>query len=59
MKILDVITLSSTHLLFLKELLKKEFPKIIKLIHENIVATKVFSKIKNKQSRYNNKNFYF
>ena len=29
MKILDVITLSSTHLLFLKELLKKEFSKIL------------------------------
>ena len=50
---IDVITLSSTHLLFLKKLLKKEFPKIQFIDPGNIVATKVFSKIKNKQSKRN------
>jgi len=50
---IDVITLSSTHLLFLKTLLKKEFPKIKFIDPGNIVATKVFLKIKNKQSKRN------
>jgi len=50
---IDVITLSSTHLLFLKTLLKKEFPKIQFIDPGNIVATKVFLKIKNKQSKRN------
>jgi glutamate racemase len=50
---IDVITLSSTHLLFLKKLLKKEFPKIQFIDPGNIVAIKVFSKIKNKQSKRN------
>ena len=50
---IDVITLSSTHLLFLKTMLKKEFPKIKFIDPGNIVATKVFLKIKNKQSKRN------
>ena len=50
---IDVITLSSTHLLFLKTMLKKEFPKINFIDPGNIVATKVFLKIKNKQSKRN------
>ena len=50
---IDVITLSSTHLLFLKTILKKEFPKIKFIDPGNIVATKVFLKIKNKQSKRN------
>ena len=50
---IDVITLSSTHLLFLKTILKKEFPKINFIDPGNIVATKVFLKIKNKQSKRN------
>ena len=50
---IDTITLSSTHLLFLKLLLKKEFPEIEFIDPGNIVATKVFSKIKNKQSKRN------
>ena len=50
---IDIITLSSTHLLFLKMLLKKEFPKIQFIDPGNIVATKVFLKIKNKQSKRN------
>ena len=45
---IDTITLSSTHLLFLKLLLKKEFPEIEFIDPGNIVATKVFSKIKNR-----------
>jgi len=47
---IDTITLSSTHLLFLKLLLKKEFPEIEFIDPGNIVATKVFSKIKNNKS---------
>ena len=50
---IDVITLSSTHLLFLKTLLKKEFPKIKFIDPGNIIATKVFLKIKNNQSKKN------
>jgi glutamate racemase len=50
---IDVITLSSTHLLFLKTMLKKEFPKTKFIDPGNIVATKVFLKIKNKQSKRN------
>ena len=49
----DTITLSSTHLLFLKELLKKEFPQVQFIDPGNIVAEKVYSKIKNKQSKRN------
>ena len=50
---IDTITLSSTHLLFLKLLLKKEFPEIEFIDPGKIVATKVFSKIKNKESKRN------
>jgi len=50
---IDTITLSSTHLLFLKLLLKKEFPEIEFIDPGNIVATKVFSKIKNNKSKRN------
>ena len=50
---IDTITLSSTHLLFLKLLLKKEFPEIEFIDSGKIVATKVFLKIKNKQSKRN------
>ena len=50
---IDTITLSSTHLLFLKELLKKEFPQVQFIDPGNIVAEKVYSKIKNKQSKRN------
>jgi glutamate racemase len=49
----DTITLSSTHLLFLKELLKKEFPQVEFIDPGSIVAEKVYSKIKNKQSKRN------
>ena len=50
---IDTITLSSTHLLFLKSLLKKEFPQIQFIDPGNIVAKNIFSKIKNKQSKRN------
>ena len=50
---IDTITLSSTHLLFLKKLLKKEFPKIQFIDPGNLVAKKILSKIKNKQSKRN------
>ena len=50
---IDTITLSSTHLLFLKTLLKKEFPQIQFLDPGNIVAIKILKKIKNKQSKRN------
>ena len=39
---IDVITLSSTHLLFLKTMLKKEFPKINLLIQEILLQQKFF-----------------
>ena len=50
---IDTITLSSTHLIFLKSLLKKEFPKIKFIDPGNIVAQKIFSKIKNNKSKRN------
>ena len=50
---IDTITLSSTHLLFLKSLLKKEFPQIQFIDSGNIVAKNIFLKIKNKQSKRN------
>jgi glutamate racemase len=50
---IDVITLSSTHLLFLKPLLKKEFPNIQFIDPGSIVTQRIYSKIKNKQSKRN------
>ena len=50
---IDTITLSSTHLLFLKTLLKKEFPQIQFIDPGNLVAKKILVKIKNKQSKRN------
>jgi glutamate racemase len=50
---IDVITLSSTHLLFLKPLLKKEFPNIQFIDPVSIVTQRIYSKIKNKQSKRN------
>jgi len=51
--LIDVITLSSTHLLFLKPLLKGEFPKIQFIDPGSIVTQRIYSKIKNKQSKRN------
>lgn len=50
---IDTVTLSSTHLPFLKPLLKKQYPKIDFMDPANIVAEKIFLKIKNKQSKKN------
>jgi len=50
---IDTITLSSTHLLFLKSLLKKQFPKINFIDPSEQVATKILIKIKNNQSNKN------
>jgi len=50
---IDTITLSSTHLPFLKLLLEKEYPKIEFIDPGHIVANKIFLKIKNKQSKRN------
>ena len=50
---IDVITLTSTHLLFLKPLLKKEFPNIQFIDPGSIVTQRIYSKIKNKQSKRN------
>jgi len=50
---IDAVTLSSTHLPFLNSLLKKQYPKISFLDPADIVAEKVFLKIKNKQCKRN------
>lgn len=50
---IDVITLSSTHLPFLKLLLKKQYSKINFVDPANIIAKKVFLKIKKNQSKKN------
>jgi len=50
---IDTITLSSTHLIFLRSLLKKEFSKIKFIDPGEIVAQKIFLKIKDNQSKKN------
>lgn len=50
---IDTITLSSTHLLFLKSLLKKQFPKITFIDPSVLVAKKILSVIQNNQSKKN------
>jgi len=50
---IDTITLSSTHLPFLKPLLRKEYPNIEFIDPGNIIAQEIFLKIKNKQSKRN------
>lgn len=50
---IDTITLSSTHLPFLKSLLKKEYPNINFIDPGNIVAKKIFLKIKDDQTKRN------
>ena len=52
-KKIDAITLSSTHLLFLKTLLEKEFPQVEFIDPGSLVEKKIFLKIKNKQSKRN------
>ena len=50
---IDTITLSSTHLPFLTSLLKKEYPNISFIEPGNIIAQKIFMKIKNNQTKRN------
>ena len=50
---IDVVTLSSTHLPFLKKLLISEFPNIQFLDPAQDVANKVLTKLKDKQSKRN------
>jgi len=50
---IDTITLSSTHLPFLKLLLENEFPNVQFIDPGNIIAEKVFKIIKNNQSKRN------
>ncbi len=50
---IDTITLSSTHLPFLKSLLENEFPNVEFIDPGYIVAEKVFKIIKNNQSKRN------
>lgn len=50
---IDTIVLSSTHLPFLKPLLQKQFPKISFVDPSNMVAQKIFSKIRSNQSKKN------
>ena len=50
---IDTITLSSTHLPFLKSLLDNEFPNVEFIDPGHIVAKKVFKVIKNNQSKRN------
>lgn len=50
---IDTVTLSSTHLPFLKSLLEEEFPNVQFIDPGCSVAKKVFKKIKNNQSKKN------
>lgn len=50
---IDTITLSSTHLPFLKTLLKKQYPKISFIDPADIIGEKIFLKIRNKQPKRN------
>ncbi|MBI1661957.1 MAG: aspartate/glutamate racemase family protein [Nitrosopumilus sp.] len=50
---IDVVTLSSTHLPFLRKYLEKEFPKIQFIDPGSIVTKKILSKLKNNQSKRN------
>ena len=50
-KNIDAVTLSSTHLPFLKPALKSEFPNIQFIDPAESIANKIFEKIKNKQSK--------
>ena len=50
---IDIVTLSSTHLPFLKPLLKKQYPKINFIDPADLVAKKIFLKTKNNQSKNN------
>ena len=53
-KNIDVITLSSTHLPFLKNMLEKQYANVTFIDPANLVARKIHEKIKNKQELHNN-----
>ncbi|PIW33254.1 MAG: glutamate racemase, partial [Nitrosopumilales archaeon CG15_BIG_FIL_POST_REV_8_21_14_020_37_12] len=57
-KNIDVITLSSTHLPFLRPLLEKEFPDVTFLDPASLVAKKIYKKIKHKQEKQNRLRIY-
>ena len=50
---IDTVILSSTHLPFLESLLKKEYPNIIFIESGNTIAQKIFTKMKNNQTKRN------
>ncbi len=50
---IDIVTLSSTHLSFLKTILEFEFPNIQFIDPVDNIARKIFKKIKTKQSKRN------
>lgn len=52
-KNIDVMTLSSTHLPFLKSMLEEQFPKITFIDPANLIAQKIYQKIKNNQDNQN------
>ena len=52
-KNIDVVTLSSTHLSFLKHILEKEFPTVTFIDPANSTAKKIHKKIKNNQEKQN------
>lgn len=52
-KNIDVITLSSTHLSFLKHILEKQFSNVTFIDPANSTAKKIYKKIKNNQERQN------
>lgn len=57
-KNIDVVTLSSTHMPFLKPLLKSQFPKIQFIDPANLVAKKIHKKIKDNQEKRNRLRIY-
>ncbi len=50
---IDTVTLSSTHLSFLKPILKSEFPKVEFIDPADNVAEKILKTVKNRQSKKN------
>jgi glutamate racemase len=50
---IDTVTLSSTHLPFLKPVLESEFPDIQFIDPAESIASKIFVKLKNRQTKRN------
>ena len=57
-KNIDVITLSSTHLPFLKTFLEKQFPDVTFVDPARLIAEKIYKKIENNQERKNSLNIF-